>query len=70
MEPTRPGGVIDDLAKQLFGPGDPTVGRRRRRAATVATVRSIAFDVAIIVGLALAALACVPLVIWLWLVVL
>ncbi len=69
MEPTPRGGVIDDLAKQLFGTQDPTVVKRRRRQWDVASWRSIAIDVAIILGLAMSIGAYLAFVIWLWMVV-
>lgn len=69
MEPTPPGGVLDDLAKQLFGTQDPAVVKRRRRQWDVATWRSIAFDVAIILGLAISIGAYLAFAIWLWMLV-
>jgi hypothetical protein len=69
MEPTPKGGVLDDLARQLFGPGDPAVQRRRRRVVTVSMVRSVAFDVSMILGLAMTLGAYLALVIWLWITV-
>jgi hypothetical protein len=70
MEPTRQGGVLDDLARQLLGPGDPVVNRRRRRAVSVELARRVAFEVSMILALAMGLAAFLAVVIWLWMVVL
>lgn len=70
MEPTRKGGVLDDLARQLVGTPDPALVRRRRRAFTVQAAREMALDLSVIVGLAMGLAAFLALVIWAWTVVL